>query len=83
MNLGWSYFENCEFIKTQFFDINFKKTVIDTFKTNDTTFLNLKFDKSFPLKFCKSGKLTKVKDFSRFAKLLKALDEELESTDET
>ena len=51
-------------------------------KTKDTTFLNLKFDESFPLKFWRSGKLTKVKDFSRFAKLLKALDEELDSTDE-
>ena len=83
IDLSWSYLDNCEFPETQLFDINFTGTVIDTLKTKNTTFLNLKFCESFPVKFWKSGKLTKVKDFSRFAKLLEALDEELESTDET
>ena len=83
IDLSWGYLDNCEFPETKLSDINFTGTVIDTLKTKNTTFLNLKFCESFPVKFWKSGKLTKVKDFSRFAKLLQALDEELESTDET
>ena len=54
-------------------------TVVDTFKTKNTTFLNLKFCESFPVKFWNSEKLTKVKDFSRFAQLLKASEKELDS----
>lgn len=70
VNLGWSYIENCEFIKTKLSDITFTGTVIDTFKTKDTTFLNLKFDESFPIKFWKSGKLTEVTDSCSLKKLI-------------
>ena len=45
-------------------------TVLDTFKTKDTTFLNLKFDESLPIKFWKSGKLTEVTDSCSLKKLI-------------
>lgn len=80
IDLSWSYLDNCEFPETKLFDINFTGTVIDNLKTKNTTFLNLKFCESFPVKFWKSGKLTKIKNESNFEKILK--DMNLISTDQ-
>jgi len=76
VDLGWSFFMDCEFLETKFDDINFEGATIANLKTKNTTFFNLQFHETFPMKFYKSNSIEclEINDYSNFEKLYKAMN---------
>lgn len=71
VGFGWSHFMDCEFLETKLDDINFKATIINDLKTKNTTFLNLHFNKKFPMNFWKSNHRIDITNSLSFEKFLK------------
>lgn len=76
VDLEWSCFTDCEFIKTKFQEILLEGATISNLKTKATTFLNLQFHETFPMKFYKSNsnEYIEVKDSSSFEKFLRDIN---------
>lgn len=53
--MGWSYYLNCIFEKTEFNDIDFEGAIFSNLKIKDVTILNPRFNNTFPTKFYKSN----------------------------
>lgn len=71
VDLGWSHFVDCEFRDTELHDINFKATIINGSKTQNTTGSDLHFNKKFLMYFWKSNHCIKITDSISFEKFLK------------
>nr|YP_010283223.1 hypothetical protein MKU01_pgp151 [Psammodictyon constrictum]ULD16342.1 hypothetical protein [Psammodictyon constrictum] len=71
VGFGWSHFMDCEFLETKLDDINFEATIINDLKTKNTTFLNLHFNKKFPVSFWKSNHRIDITNSLSFENFLK------------
>ena len=62
---------DCEFLETKLDDINFEATIINDLKTKNTTFLNLHFNKKFPMNLWKSNHRIDITNSVSFENFLK------------